>query len=226
MIATYILRHNSWSAYKLHENTLDNLLRGKIFLVILDQREDNFFEVESLDIKEDLLILVIRASNRKSGKSNQMIDRILKDLNQAYKTYDLNQMKLKGCTGCGACKKMDDFCVIQDDLKAFFDDLKTADRVIFGSPNFMGTINGQMKMVYDRLFCLTHGEKKHKISHLKAGALVMGQGYEDKAYYKEAYNKLVEGMAYLLNSPLELMVCTKPQGEDQADFRAFMEKIK
>ena len=64
-------------------------------------------------------------------------------------------MHLRGCQNCRACKKADlGYCVIQDDLRPYWDDLKDAGALILGAPNYASNVCGPMITYMNRHYCL------------------------------------------------------------------------
>ncbi|MBN2794598.1 MAG: flavodoxin family protein [Clostridia bacterium] len=152
------------------------------------------------------MILLVRSSGRKNGKSNQLLNRIKSHVEDEVKEYDLSQMNIKGCSGCRACKKSIGYCVIADDLKPFFEDLNEAKHVIYASPNYMGEMSGQLKLLYDRHYSMTDLQGKSKINHLKSGVLLFTQGYENELYYKDIYSNYQSILSRQLNTPFALVI--------------------
>lgn len=152
------------------------------------------------------MVIVVKASARKHGKSNQIVDELSQKLGEEVVVYDLNTLKLKGCTGCRLCKTSDNLCVVNDGFKEFWTDLQKANHVIYGSPNYMGTINGQLKMVYDRHYCLSDIGGQPKVTGLKSCVLVMAQGFTDEGYYEETYKSLGKVLAKQLDTDVKLLV--------------------
>jgi multimeric flavodoxin WrbA len=66
--------------------------------------------------------------------------------------YDLNY---KGCISCFACKtrggKSRGRCAVNDDLRALFDRIESADALILGSPIYLGAVTGEMRCFLERL---------------------------------------------------------------------------
>jgi len=60
------------------------------------------------------------------------------------KTHVLNQLTYRGCQGCMACKTTADKCVVQDDLSAVLEDVRSADVVFFSSPVYFGELTSQV----------------------------------------------------------------------------------
>ena len=65
----------------------------------------------------------------------------------------ITSMNVKACIGCDSCLRTHKGCVQKnDDMAVIYDDLLWADVVVFVSPQFWGTITGQLKIVFDRMF--------------------------------------------------------------------------
>lgn len=62
-------------------------------------------------------------------------------------------MNIKSCIGCDSCLRTHKGCVQkEDDMATIYEDMSWADVVVFVSPQFWGTVSGQLKVVFDRLF--------------------------------------------------------------------------
>lgn len=138
-------------------------------------------------------IIAIKSSPRKSGNTNTIIEKILEGAEEKGHLalrYDLNEMNFKGCQACRVCKEKDIYCILNDDLKDYWNKLRTADVVILGSPNYMGDISGTLKSFIDRHYCTRDIHMVSRLDPHKKAILVFSQGYEDKEYYKNNYNIL------------------------------------
>ncbi len=62
----------------------------------------------------------------------------------------LNGMDYRGCQACEQCHSKLDHCVLQDDLTAVLNEMRTAEVAIFSSPVYMGDVSGQFKQFLDR----------------------------------------------------------------------------
>lgn len=75
----------------------------------------------------------------------------------------LGNKEIKGCRGCGGCKKTGQ-CVFADE---FFNEacakLYDADGVIFGSPVYYASMNGTLKSFLDRCYYQSQGRMRHKV---------------------------------------------------------------
>lgn len=69
---------------------------------------------------------------------------------------------VRGCIGCGGCKKAGK-CVFDDDvLNSILEKAKTADGYIFGSPVHYAAMSGTMSCVMDRLFMAGGASMQYK----------------------------------------------------------------
>lgn len=136
-------------------------------------------------------ILAIKSSPRKNGNTNTIIDKILEGAREnghLVRSYDLNEMNYKGCQACRVCKEKGVYCILNDDLKDYWDKLRTADVLVLGSPNYMGTVSGLFKSFIDRHYCTKDIKMNSKLTPNKKAILVFSQGVSDKTYYKSNYD--------------------------------------
>jgi len=59
---------------------------------------------------------------------------------------------IRGCMGCGACRKLDGKCIYDDSVNDFIEKSKTADGFIFGSPVHYAAVSGVLTSFLDRAF--------------------------------------------------------------------------
>lgn len=79
-------------------------------------------------------ILILTGSPRKNETSNLLLENFLEGLNKEkhdIKRYDIAFLKISGCSGCYACE--DGECIKNDDMKQIYEDLLTADLIVFVS---------------------------------------------------------------------------------------------
>ena len=138
-------------------------------------------------------IIAVKSSPRKNGNTNAIIERILEGAEENEHhilRYDLENMNFKGCSACRACKENGSFCVIKDDLTHYWEELISADVLIWGSPNYMGTINGTLKTFIDRHYCTKDKSMKSKLQPGRKAIMVLSQGHSDSSYYLDNYRFL------------------------------------
>ncbi len=114
-------------------------------------------------------IVIFNGSPRMDGNTAtmlQMIERGAKEHHADVKNYVLFKMKFMACQGCFACRMQED-CLVNDELSKALEDIKDADAVVIGSPVYFMQVTGPVKNLYDRLFPLIgqdgkprYGEKK------------------------------------------------------------------
>jgi multimeric flavodoxin WrbA len=114
------------------------------------------------------MILGISASGRQSvrdesgrllkGVNDHMVKYVLEKTGEEYEYVSLAGKKISGCQACLACAK-DNICIIDDDWAEIRDKMFEADAVIFGAPNYYGTINAHGHAFLERTFSLRHRER-------------------------------------------------------------------
>jgi multimeric flavodoxin WrbA len=114
------------------------------------------------------MILGISASGRQSvrdesgrllkGVNDHMVKYVLEKTGEEYEYVSLAGKRISGCQACLACAK-DNICVIDDDWAEIRDKMFEADAVVFGAPNYYGTINAHGHAFLERTFSLRHQER-------------------------------------------------------------------
>ena len=103
-------------------------------------------------------VLVLNGSPRKNGATASLMKALVEGAegngNEIREDY-VTTMDIKPCIGCDSCLRTHEGCVQKDqDMAKLYDDMLWADVVVFVSPQFWGTVTGQLKVVFDRLFAL------------------------------------------------------------------------
>lgn len=100
-------------------------------------------------------IVVLNGSPRRHGNTEIMAETFKEGgekNNHTVKILNIASMDIKGCQACKYCYSHGGQCVIDDDMKNVFDELKDADMVVFASPVYWFDISAQLKLVIDRLY--------------------------------------------------------------------------
>ncbi len=108
-------------------------------------------------------VVAILGSPHRKGNGYEALNSVLegaKESGNEYVRYELSSMNISNCMGCRKCIENGGECVIKDDFKQIFEDIKTADTVIISSPIYINQINGFTKTFLDRCYPLT--DEKHK----------------------------------------------------------------
>lgn len=105
-------------------------------------------------------VVAFNGSPRKEGNTNTAIKLVADKLKSAGVDVEIvhvgNKM-IRGCLACGQCEmKLNERCVIEDEVNDWVQIMKAADGIIIGSPTHSSAIAGTMKSFLDRAFYVTH----------------------------------------------------------------------
>lgn len=104
-------------------------------------------------------------SPRKHGNTSILLHNLMdgaKDNGAQTTLYYLNDLCLKGCQGCNACKKKG-HCVILDDMQDIYGSINEADVLVFASPVYMWGMTAQLKLLIDRLYAYMNTDYSSKL---------------------------------------------------------------
>jgi multimeric flavodoxin WrbA len=68
---------------------------------------------------------------------------------------DICSLDIHYCTACGTCYAKGE-CIHDDDFAALFEKMMDADGIVFGSPNYINQVTGQLKTLFDRMADTVH----------------------------------------------------------------------
>ena len=111
-------------------------------------------------------VTVVLGSPRDASISTQIAMKAVegaKGAGHEVKIYNINQMDVMGCQGCGCCRKYDMDCVVEDDMESYFQDLRESGALIITSPNYYSQVAGPMITFMNRHYCLSDKDKKPRI---------------------------------------------------------------
>ena len=141
-------------------------------------------------------VLIISASPRKGGNSDLLCDRFLAGAreagHQAEKIF-LRDKKINYCLGCGVCNSTH-ACVQKDDMAPLLDKMVAADVIVFATPVYFYSCDGQLKTFIDR--CVpryTEMKDKEFLEGAREKGVIYGTGawqageVKDLPVYQEAY---------------------------------------
>jgi len=147
-------------------------------------------------------ILGFLGSPRKDGNTAILMDEILSDpIKEGHdvKIYHLNEMNIQGCQGCLHCKKHGR-CRIDDDMQLLYDEIQSADSIVFGTPVYWGGESGQFKIFFDRWFAfIISPPPNYKVSLNpgKKGVFFITQGREEEDIFKylpKRFSSILKGL--------------------------------
>ncbi|MBI5102197.1 MAG: flavodoxin family protein [Nitrospirae bacterium] len=91
-------------------------------------------------------------SPRKAGNTELLLNQAVRGIESAggtVRTFNLNLMNIRPCQDCGGCEKTG-ACIIEDDMRDIYGEIRTADRIILASPIFFFGLSAQSKILVDR----------------------------------------------------------------------------
>lgn len=109
-------------------------------------------------------ILVLCSSPRKGGNSDLLCEQFMLGAQHSGHHAErifLRDVKIKYCTGCGACVKAGKGCSQKDAMAGILEKMIAADVIVMGTPVYFYTMNAQMKTLIDRT-CARYTEISNK----------------------------------------------------------------
>lgn len=101
------------------------------------------------------MILGISASGRRNRIIHQTVEAIASGTGFEYEVISLAGKRINGCTGCTGCAS-DNICKAKDDWNEIGEKMARADVIIFGAPDYYGTINALGHACLERTFSFRH----------------------------------------------------------------------
>lgn len=138
-------------------------------------------------------VVAVLGSPRMDSASSAIAKEVLrgaKDAGHEVVIYNLNDMNVKGCQACGACKKNWCDCVLNDDLKPYWKDLHDCGALILSAPNYCSQINGPMITFMNRHYCLMMSKDGKGVARVHSGIKLVGvfsQGWNKEDAYLDTY---------------------------------------
>jgi multimeric flavodoxin WrbA len=102
-------------------------------------------------------ILGISASGRRNRIIHQTVEAIASQIGGEYEVVSLAGKRMNGCIGCTMCAS-DNICKVKDDWNEIGEKMTRAEVIIFGAPNYYGTINALGHACLERTFSFRHRE--------------------------------------------------------------------
>ncbi len=161
-------------------------------------------------------IVLISGSNRKGNT-----EYILSELSKHFTDSNLILLKnqnIQYCKGCLACHHYEK-CILKDDMNLIIEQLKEAELIIFGVPNYFDNVTGLFKNFIDRLHPLY---KSEALKNKKVIFIFVGGGSIKGT--KETLHQSIKGL------PKYLLIDVKKEFTFQAlnidDMKKQKEKIR
>lgn len=100
-------------------------------------------------------IVTLFGSPRKKGNTAamaEMFNNTASDAGAIVESFFLNDMKIRGCQACDACKSQTDHCVLKDEMTGVLDAVDNADVLVAATPIYFADITAQLKIFIDRCY--------------------------------------------------------------------------
>jgi len=147
-------------------------------------------------------VIGFNGSPRKRGNTATLVEAVLRGAaskGAETQLVHLNELEMKGCQSCYACKKDPGRCAVEDDLSPLLEQMKECDAVVLGSPIYWFRVSAQLKTLIDRFYCFmgeeTNAETGEKTPYFafptgKKFVLVTSQGDENPELYRQTLDWL------------------------------------
>ena len=135
-------------------------------------------------------VLAVLGSPHKNGPSSTLVREVLRgaaDAGHEVKVYEINDMNVRGCQGCSYCKDHGVDCIVDDDLRPYWQELHGCGALVVSSPNYASQVNGPMITYMNRHYCLLDRDWKVRIHPGIKLVGVFSQGNGDPATYRAQY---------------------------------------
>lgn len=140
-------------------------------------------------------ILAINGSPRPNGNTASLMKLVIEaakkqgsDVNVMW--CNLNDMTYSGCQSCLACKAPNEkSCVRKDSLAFVLDVMQASEAWVIGTPVYMGSVSGQLKQLFDRMYGFIGPNRKNRIPIGKKVVVAMTQGAGEQ-YHQDLGNRI------------------------------------
>lgn len=102
------------------------------------------------------MILGFSGSPFPDGNTDRIVKALLEGSGKPYQFVNLSKLKFDPCRACAHLCASTNICPIGDDLKTFFEPIRDAEALVFGTPVHAGLITGWMFSFLTRFSCYSH----------------------------------------------------------------------
>lgn len=144
-------------------------------------------------------IIALNGSPRANGVTAALVDEVLKAAGEQgaeVKSFHLNDMNIKGCQSCYACKA-EGRCILPDDMQQLYSEIAGADGIVFATPVYMWQITAQLKLAVDRLYPFLKLDHSSYLTPGKKVLLAFTQGRPDPATFQSYFEHFGEMLSFL-----------------------------
>ena len=162
-------------------------------------------------------VIGFNGSPRKNANTATLVQTVLKGAaskGAETRYVHLNELNMKGCQGCGACKKEPGKCSYKDDLAPLLQEMKDCDAIVLGSPIYWFRTSSQLKMLIDRFYCFMGEETDPETGETqgffmfpagKKFVIVTSQGDENPELYQQTLDWLNLVTQIMMSSSTEFV---------------------
>ena len=150
-------------------------------------------------------IIAINASPRTVWNTGTLIREAAKGAeSEGAEVKDLYQSeKFTGCISCFGCKlpEHQGVCVCKDGLTPILDDIRSADGLIIGTPNYLGDVSAGFRALYERLIfqSLTYKTEPRSYNERRVPVLfIMTSNAAEDFYAQIGYDKMLANYQNML----------------------------
>jgi multimeric flavodoxin WrbA len=135
-------------------------------------------------------IVGVSGSPRREGNSAIMLERILHGAERhgAHREGVLHpdRMRFRGCQNCGGCSETGS-CVVSDDMDEAYRLLERSAIWVFASPIYFDMVSGQLKLLFDRLYCywIRATVLKRPLAGVRAAAIAIAYEADETPAYRD-----------------------------------------
>ena len=163
-------------------------------------------------------IIAVNASPRVNWNTSKLVMEAVrgaKSQGAEVKVYNLYQLdKFTGCISCFGCKLPQHLgkCICRDGLTEILDEIRSADGLILGTPNYLGNISAGLRALYERLIfqSLTYKlEPRSYNNHMIPVLFIMTSNASEEYYDQIGYTDMLSDYRNSLNrfvGPTKIMI--------------------
>lgn len=164
-------------------------------------------------------IVAINASPRVSWNTASLVGEAARGAESEgaeVRKFDLYKSeKFTGCISCFGCKlpEHQGVCIYNDGLSPVLEEIRNADGLIIGTPNYLGDVSAAFRALYERLVfqSLTYKTEPQSYNERKIPILfIMTSNCPEEFYSQIGYDKMLENYQNTLSGvvgPTRVMIC-------------------
>jgi multimeric flavodoxin WrbA len=170
-------------------------------------------------------IIALNGSPRKEGCTAALVEEIFKAAREKgaeTKSYNLNEMNIKGCQSCYSCKAQG-CCVLQDDMQELYNQIASADGIVFATPVYMWQMSAQLKLVVDRLYPFLKPDYFTYLTPGKKVLLAVTQGRPDTTLFHHYFEHMGNNLLFLGFSSYKILIAGGTHKPEDLDAQVIAE---